>query len=171
MLRVFVFSFALLQVIGDKPVPSAAHVPAADIETALKDILAQNRNDIPVLTMNAGSHNIEVAVAQMRRPTSGNSHDAVTEMYYVLEGGGTHVSGGTLVNPRKSVSEMAGPGLYGDGIQGGTARRVVKGDYIIIPAGTPHAWTELDGGRPVSYLDIRVDPNGILKPLGKRRLK
>src|SRR5262245_20510649 len=126
MLRAFVLSLTLLQVIVDKPAPSASHVPAADIETDLTDIVAQHRTDIPVLTMNAGSHNVEVAVAQMRRPTSGNSHDAVTEMYYVLEGGGTHVSGGTLVNPKKSVSEMAGPGLYGEGIQGGTARRVVK---------------------------------------------
>ena len=40
--------------------------------------------------------------------------------------------------------------------QGGTPRRVGPGDIIIIPAGTPHSFSELDG--PISYLVFRFEP-------------
>ena len=39
---------------------------------------------------------------------------------------------------------------------GGEARRVKPGDIIIVPAGTPHSFSELDG--PISYLVYRFEP-------------
>ncbi len=176
MLRILALSLLFLQTGSVKPSAPAAHVPAADLEAAWKDAIAQKRIDIPVLTSEAGAHNVEVAIAHVAAPILPVTHDKVTEMYYVLEGAGTHVSGGTMTNPRRNETPggtvgAAGPTMTGDSIQGGLARRVGKGDYIIIPAGTPHAWTELEGGRPVTYVDIRIDPDRVLQPLGKRRLK
>ncbi len=174
MLRFLSFSLVLLQAVA-KPVPPATHVPAADIEAAFKDARAQNRTDIPIQTMDAGTHNVEVAIANVVKPTGFVAHDKVTEMYYVLEGLGTHVSGGVLVNPRRSgrpdskVVGPTGPSMSGDSIRDGTARRIGKGDYVILPAGTPHAWTEVT--QPLRYIDVRIDPERVLQPLGKRRIQ
>ena len=125
MLRVIAFSLVLLQA-SVKPVPPATHVPAVDIEAALRDAIAQQRIDVPIQTMDAGTHNVEVAIVHVSAPTGGGvSHDQVTEMYYVLEGAGTHVSGGRLVNPRKldtfdgQTVGPVGPSVSGDSIRGG----------------------------------------------------
>ena len=40
--------------------------------------------------------------------------------------------------------------------QGGESRQVKPGDIVIIPAGTPHSFSALDG--PISYLVYRFEP-------------
>src|SRR6266850_1583688 len=46
-------------------------------------------------------------------------------------------------------------------IEGGVSRRIAKGDVVIIPAGVPHWWSNLEGD--LSYLIIRPDPEGTQK--------
>jgi len=46
-----------------------------------------------------------------------------------------------------------GADASGKSIENGNAWKVKPGDLILIPAGTPHEWTQLDG--PVVYLDIK----------------
>lgn len=53
-----------------------------------------------------------------------------------------------------------GPGESGTAIQGGTSQRVKAGDIVVIPAGTPHWFSAIEGS--ISYLVVRVDPNRIL---------
>jgi len=48
-------------------------------------------------------------------------------------------------------------GLLGNTRIGGDSRKVKPGDIIIIPAGTPHSFSELDG--PISYLVYRFEPS------------
>lgn len=84
-------------------------------------------------------------------------HERVTETYYILHGSGTIVTGGTLgaAKPTDLTRVGAGPSLQGQR-QGGESRRVGPGDVIIIPAGVPHSFSELDA--PVTYLVFRFDP-------------
>jgi len=56
------------------------------------------------------------------------------------------VTGGIVVRP-----EAGGPG----NIEGGLARRVVAGDAILIPEGTPHQYTAVVGS--VTYLEVRFN--------------
>jgi len=87
-------------------------------------------------------------------------HDKIDEIYYVLEGGGTLVTGGTLVNGKEAASNPTiGPGWRGTGIQRGETR-ITAGDLVFIPAGTPHMFSQIDG--TIRYLTYRVDPSRVL---------
>ncbi len=47
--------------------------------------------------------------------------------------------------------------LAGTDIEGGTRQRVSAGDVILVPAGVPHRWLQVD--KPVVYLDIKFPPS------------
>jgi mannose-6-phosphate isomerase-like protein (cupin superfamily) len=74
-----------------------------------------------------------------------------TEVHYIIDGAATVVTGGTLLRP--AGAQTKGPGNAT--IQGGETRHVTKGDVIVIPAGTPHWYKEVEGS--VTYLEVRFD--------------
>jgi hypothetical protein len=91
---------------------------------------------------------------------NGLTHDSQTESYIIVSGGGTMITGGHLVNGRKSLPDsdvtkvLNGPSCSGLIVGDDVVRRVVKaGDVIIIPAGVPHGWTDITDH--VDYLSIR----------------
>jgi mannose-6-phosphate isomerase-like protein (cupin superfamily) len=96
------------------------------------------------------------ALRRVRAETNGLIHSDVTEVYYITEGSGTLVTGGTLAEPRDTdLSRVwAGPSISG-AHQGGEARRVGPGDVIVVPAGTVHRLSELDG--VIRYLVFRFE--------------
>ena len=73
-------------------------------------------------------------------PQSASVHDKEAELFYVVDGGGTIVTGGTLKNPTKNGDNSTGPG-----IDGGTTKKIAKGDFILVPEGTPHWFSTIDG--------------------------
>lgn len=81
-------------------------------------------------------------------------HDQATEIYYILEGSGTIVTGGSLTDAKPTDLTRLGAGMSRSGQRvGGEERKVKPKDMIIVPAGTPHAFSQLDG--PISYLVFR----------------
>ena len=83
--------------------------------------------------MTQGSDHI---VIMSRRDKGGQSevHDGETDVFYVVEGSATFVTGGTVVD-----GKTTGPGqIRGSGIKGGKTHELSKGDVIVIPKGTPH---------------------------------
>jgi mannose-6-phosphate isomerase-like protein (cupin superfamily) len=97
-------------------------------------------------------------------PTGGTAgaiaHDQQTEGYLIVSGSGTLVTGGKIVNGRKSGPEaevtkiLNGPSCSGTTVGADVVKKVVKtGDIIIIPAGVPHGWTDI--GDHVDYLSFR----------------
>ena len=77
-------------------------------------------------------------------------HAEDTDLIYVLEGGATFVTGGTLLDG-KSIA----PGeIRGTQLRGGTTRMLVKGDVIVVPNGTPHWFQAVEG--PLLYYTIKV---------------
>ncbi len=74
-------------------------------------------------------------------PAPASTHDKDAEMFYVIEGAGTVVTGGTLENERRTNPDNAS----GTGIAGGTRRRLGPGDFVLVPEKTPHWFTEIDG--------------------------
>jgi mannose-6-phosphate isomerase-like protein (cupin superfamily) len=107
----------------------------------------------------------EVCAEQSTTPpadaaATGISHDSQTESYIIVSGGGTLVTGGHIVNGRKSAPNadvtkvLNGPSCSGVIAGADVVRKVVKtGDIIIIPAGVPHGWTDI--ADHVDYLSIR----------------
>ena len=88
------------------------------------------------------------------------AHDQQTEGYLIISGGGTLVTGGKIVNGRKSAPDaevtkvLNGPSCSGTAVGADVVKKVVKtGDIIIIPAMVPHGWTDI--GDHVDYLSFR----------------
>jgi len=163
-MRTLALLFVLAQAAGVKP-PPATDITAAAVEAALKEAIATKTIDTPIRTVDAGGHNVGVGLVHRPKGTNlpgGASHDQVTEVYHVLEGAGTLVTGGTLVDPQRRagasevVTRINGPGYSGSSIQGGVRRRIAKGDIVIIPAGTPHWFPEVE--QDLTYTVVRVDP-------------
>jgi len=61
-------------------------------------------------------------------------HEGFADLFYVLAGAATLVTGGTVIGPR-----AAGPGeTRGKAIEGGSRRDLRAGDVAHVPAGVPH---------------------------------
>jgi hypothetical protein len=97
----------------------------------------------------------------------GITHDGQTETYYILSGSGTLVTGGHIVNGRKSAPDsevtrvLNGPSCNGIIAGNDVVKRVVNpGDIVIIPAGVPHGWINISDH--VDYLSVRPDPDRVL---------
>ena len=86
----------------------------------------------------------------VRRTTAQGAiaHPDGTEVHHIIEGAATFVTGGTIVR-------AAGAAAGGATIEGGQSRRVAKGDVILVPAGTPHWYKDLEGS--ITYLEVRFD--------------
>jgi mannose-6-phosphate isomerase-like protein (cupin superfamily) len=69
-------------------------------------------------------------------------HETEAELFYVIDGSGTLVTGGKLMEEKRTNAEN----LTGAGIQGGVSKRVTKGDWILIPAGVPHQYPAVESG-------------------------
>jgi mannose-6-phosphate isomerase-like protein (cupin superfamily) len=97
-------------------------------------------------------------------PTGGTTgaiaHDQQTEGYLIVSGSGTLVTGGKIVNGRRSPPDgdvtkiLNGPSCSGMTVGADVVKKVVKtGDIIIIPAGVPHGWSDIP--EHVDYLSFR----------------
>ena len=77
-----------------------------------------------------------------RRVEAGQAevHARDTDIIYVLEGSVTFVTGGTVVDPKSTGPDE----IRGAGIEGGTWRALNKGDVMVVPAGVPHWFSQVD---------------------------
>ena len=151
-----------------KPLP-ATYVSAADIQANLNAAPNAATNPQPnIRVVDAGGYNLAVGVIHRKQTPPGVAavHFKVSEIYHVMDGAGTLVTGGTMVNakPRPadaiSVRLEDGPGESGTAIQGGVTRRIKAGDVVVIPAGVPHWFSEIEGS--ITYVVMRVDPNRLI---------
>jgi hypothetical protein len=97
-------------------------------------------------------------------------HLGQTETYLIISGSGTLVTGGKVMNGRKSgptaevTKILNGPSCSGSIVGDDVVKRVVNvGDIVIIPAGTPHGWAEILDH--VDYLSVRPDPQRTIPDL------
>lgn len=97
---------------------------------------------------------------------SGISHDLQTEGYLIVSGAGTMVTGGHIVNGTKSgpndevTTTLNGPSCSGRMVGADVVTRDVKvGDIVIIPAGTPHGWSNIP--EHVDYLSFRPSQSAL----------
>ena len=111
-----------------------------------------------------------VARCSVPRITDRPRHQGQTETYIIISGSGTLVTGGKVVNGRKSAPDsqvtkvLNGPSCSGSIVGDDVVKRVVNvGDIIIIPAGMPYGWEEI--ADHVDYLSVRPDPQRTIPEL------
>jgi mannose-6-phosphate isomerase-like protein (cupin superfamily) len=68
-------------------------------------------------------------------------HEREAELFYVIDGSATIVTGGKLADEKRTNAEN----LSGTGIAGGTSRHIAKGDFVMVPENTPHWFSAIDG--------------------------
>ena len=155
------------------PRGTATDISGSEVQALVQKTAADRVSDqaIRVVSVNA-EYNVSIGVVH-RAKTSGKDapggieHAQITEVYHVIEGNGTLVTGGTLDNlkevPAEStvVTVLNGPSTGGTAIQGGVSRKLAPGDVVIIPPNTPHWFSEITTGQIV-YLVVRIDPHKIL---------
>lgn len=81
-------------------------------------------------------------------PNIANLHEAQHELFIVMEGTATMITGGKIVEPTRN-----GTNVTGKSIEGGTSQKLSKGDFMIVPAGVPHWFTNISpGGMTVTQM-------------------
>jgi quercetin dioxygenase-like cupin family protein len=96
----------------------------------------------------------KVHASRREAPGEVEIHEADSDLIYVLDGTATVVTGGQVV----ALRETAPGERRGRSIEGGTVRRLAKGDLLIVPNGVPHQFTEVPG--PFLYYVVKVTAAG-----------
>jgi mannose-6-phosphate isomerase-like protein (cupin superfamily) len=96
----------------------------------------------------------------------GIAHDDTAETYIVISGSATLITGGIVVNGRRSAPDsevttiLNGPSCTGTMV-GFTSREVKEGDIIVIPERVPHGFSMI--ADHVTYLSVRPDLKKVLQ--------
>ena len=146
--------------IAQTPMP-ALDIPAAEVQAFLKALPRDAVSDRPIRGVDVGGY--KVGTYGVFRPKTATQEailhqTRVSEIYYMLEGAATLVTGGGLAQPTHDTQGFSGTSVRSARIEGGVTRRVAPGDIVIIPGGTPHRWSALEGD--IAYLIFRPDPDG-----------
>lgn len=130
------------------PAPPAVYKTAAEIKAELEKAGAVSKVGAAV-TVHPG--------ISVRRRSSGGEpqyaiiHPLSIEIYQVVEGSATLVTGGTLALP---LTDSAEDLVRSTSIVGGETRKVSQGDVVVMPPGTPHWFSDVQG--TITYLEARV---------------
>ena len=118
----------------------------AEIEATLDEQGEAGGGGASVNISDPGEFAPEVMVRRRFTTQANNAsvHPERDEIYQVIAGGGTFMTGGTVADPNDRTA----------GIRGGVERRIRAGDVVVIPAGTLHWFSQIDGS--VTYMIIRL---------------
>lgn len=132
--------------------PPALYKSSAELEAALEEAVAA------AASATGWSITISPGITIRRRTGAVNNyaiiHPHSMEIYRILEGSGTLVTGGILNEP---LEPQTSDDLIrtGHGISGGLAREVSVGDVLVLQPGTPH-WFRAVGEDGITYMESRV---------------
>ena len=126
------------------PPPAKLFAGSADVTAMIAKAKSERKPDQanfaqPIVRLAPYTANLEYRVSGVNAPAS--VHEREAEMFFVVEGSGTLVTGGTLREEKRTNAEN----LSGSAIDGGTPRRVAKGDWVMVPERTAHWFTEIEG--------------------------
>jgi len=182
--RLLLGSAATLALLAQTPQPTckncqATYIPKSELDAYTAKEIKYNQIDLQVRDIDLGKatvgigmvHRGKLTVEQGKRAGLVAEHEQVSEVYHVIDGEATLVTGSGIVNPKKrSATERTvifqnGPGFNGDSITNPETHHLKAGDMIVIPAGTGHWFTEIPDH--ITYMMVRIDPDKIL-PLKSR---
>jgi len=149
-------TFALLAILpfqgpSRTPAPAAPAPPpgsAAIYKTAaeLTAVLEKATAATPDMSASAVAITDQYRINIVRRGKGAGAiaHAGNTELHYIIEGSATVITGGKIVRGGDGK-----PATIADGV----TQHVTKGDVIIVPAGSPHWYSQVDGA--ITYLEVR----------------
>jgi mannose-6-phosphate isomerase-like protein (cupin superfamily) len=149
---VFVLTCAV-SAFAQTPAPTdrtrATHFSAADLQAALAKLPTDRPNAAArVFTLDPYAVSVE---QRQPRAQGAASHADRAELFYVIDGAGTMLTGGTITDGKES-----GVNTQGTTITGGTRIVFKTGDFIMVPSGVPHQFVDLKA--PVRVMSMYL-PN------------
>ena len=147
---------------------SATFIGTSELQAYLKRAVENDLVDQQVRSVDLGKTQLALGIVHRGRlpepaKDSVAEHDLISEVYHVIDGSATLVTGPDLVDPQRrpsnlqTVREFNGPGNNARSIRNGVTHNLKAGDVIIIPAGTGHWFTRIDDH--ITYLIVRIDPD------------
>jgi mannose-6-phosphate isomerase-like protein (cupin superfamily) len=158
-----------LEAQAPKPPVVATDITAAEVQSVLN--YPNGGGDRLMKAVDMGRYNVGVGVLR-RGPTKPGApvnaimHSQITEVYYVISGSGTLLTGGVVsdIKPSPADSEIVkvavGPSNTGVFKEPAQRRKVGAGDIVIIPPGVFHGFDEVTTG--IEYASVRSDPDHVL---------
>lgn len=122
--------------------PVKPYVSAAQVEAFIAEARAAHKpgNTVKILVSAPG---YPVQLEYRSGDTPPTVHPLEAELIEVIGGGCTFVTGGTLAGQKPSTPGAAT--LFGTTVEGGASQVIGKGDYIMVPANTPHWYKDVKG--------------------------
>ena len=129
------------------PADKASYMSAAEVAAAVAKV-APDRPNTSIRVFSLAPYNVNI---ERRQPLAQGSstHEAVAELFYVLEGSGTMLTGGTIPNATRN-----GTNLSGKTIEGGTRQLLSKGDWFVVPSGVPHQFVDITSAISIMSLHL-----------------
>lgn len=172
---------ALIPLWSQEPKPTCNHcqatyIPKSELDAYTKRAIENNIVDQQVRSVDIGKVQIGIGMVTRGRlqPDVVNNaeavaeHDQVSEVYHVIDGSATLLTGPDLVdakqrpNTLRTVREQNGPGFSARAISNPESHDLKAGDVIIIPAGVGHWFTRIDDH--ITYVMVRIDPDKVVPP-------
>lgn len=150
----------------------ATYIPKAEIDAYLKRAMERSIVDQQIRSVDVGKSQVGIGIVTRSKVGQGSAgegvaeHEQISEIYYVIDGSGTILTGPNLVNPKKrpdslkTVREQNGPGYVAEAMEHPQSTELHPGDVIVIPAGTGHWFSRIDDH--ITYLMIRIDPDKVV---------
>src|SRR5689334_143106 len=128
---------------SESPPPTRLFASSADVQSLIAKAKAEHKtgNTVEVVVNDEG-YPFQLEYRTDTTPPS--IHPKHAELIEIIDGSCTLVTGGKMVG----LKPAATPGAMtqaGTSIDGGSKQKIAKGDYILVPANTPHQYTEVKG--------------------------
>jgi mannose-6-phosphate isomerase-like protein (cupin superfamily) len=130
---------------GAPPPPTdrtkASYMSAAEVDAAIAK-LPKDRPNSSVRVFTLPPYNVNI---EHRQPMAQGAsvHADTSELFYVIEGTATMLTGGKLSEGNKTI-------------EGGVSQKFAKGDWLMVPSGVPHQFIDIKS--PITILSLHL-PN------------
>jgi len=119
---------------------AGVYMSAAEVSAAVAKLPKNPLASVPVFKMGPFNVNVEHRLGAPAAAQAASVHDNDAELFYMIDGTATLVTGGKLTGETRD-----GANARGTGVEGGKAQKMSKGDFMLVPAGVPHWFTNIDG--------------------------
>lgn len=152
---------------------SATYIPVSELDAYTAKAVKYHLIDQQVRSVDVGKVQVGIGMVTRgkllpdpNRKGAVAEHEQISEVYHIISGEATLLTGPDLVNPVKrpdsirTVRLQNGPGYNSDAIRQPLVTHLKPGDVIIIPAGTGHLFTEIPDH--ITYMMVRIDPDKVV---------
>ncbi len=146
-MRAFVVTLALTMTVAAvgqqaSSQPDKTFASSSDVQALIAKAKSDHKEGQPVVSepiLRLAPYRVNLEYRTAVAPPA--VHEKEAELFYVIDGSATMVTGGKLANEKRTNAEN----LSGTSIEGGDSRTISKGDFLIVPENTPHGFSAING--------------------------